>query len=98
MSDTPSYTELKQMHAEATRMRDEAFEYRAEAERKLVEANYLFGQTAKGVAGGGGSSGRGTPLRPSGKIASDAQLVGAACRRADASQLPVRRPAECRVR
>jgi len=64
MSDTPSYTELKQMHAEATRMRDEAFEYRAEAERKLVEANYLFGQTAKGVAGGGGSSGRGTPLRP----------------------------------
>ena len=44
--DTPTYLELKQMQAEAQRLRDEAFEYRAEADRKLADANYLFGQAS----------------------------------------------------
>src|SRR5262249_2167958 len=44
MSDTPSYTELKQMHAEAQRLRDEAAELNATADRKLRDANYAFGQ------------------------------------------------------
>jgi hypothetical protein len=41
MSD--DYLEAQRLHAEAERMRDEAFEYRAEADRKLVAANRAFG-------------------------------------------------------
>jgi len=44
MSDTPSYTELKQMHAEAQRLRDEAAALNATADRKLRDANYALGQ------------------------------------------------------
>jgi hypothetical protein len=44
MSDTPSYVEVQQMRAEAQRLRDEAAEFNAEADRKLRDANYLFGQ------------------------------------------------------
>jgi hypothetical protein len=45
MSDTPSYLELKQIHAECVHMRDEAFEFRAEADRKLAAADYALGQS-----------------------------------------------------
>jgi hypothetical protein len=44
MSDTPSYLELQQMRAEAQRLRDEAAELNATADRKLRDGNYALGQ------------------------------------------------------
>jgi hypothetical protein len=44
MSDTPSYAELKQMHAEAQRLRDEAAEHNAQADVKLRDGLYALGQ------------------------------------------------------
>ena len=46
MSDTPSYLELKQMHAEAQRLRDEAAELNATADIKLRDGNYALGQAS----------------------------------------------------
>jgi hypothetical protein len=43
-SDTPSYLELQQLKAEAQRLRDEAAELNATADRKLRDGNYALGQ------------------------------------------------------
>ena len=44
MSDKPSYTELEQHKAECQRLRDEAAELNATADRKLRDGNYALGQ------------------------------------------------------
>jgi hypothetical protein len=47
MSDTPSFTELQQMHAEALRMRDEAAADRKAAAADRETAEYERGQAAR---------------------------------------------------
>jgi hypothetical protein len=44
MSDDTGYLEAKQMRAEAQRLRDEAAELNATADRKLRDGNYKLGQ------------------------------------------------------
>lgn len=44
MTDTPGYLEAQQLRAEAQRLRDEAAELNATADRKLRDGNYALGQ------------------------------------------------------
>jgi hypothetical protein len=44
MSNTTSFVEKQRRRAEAERLRDEAAEFRAAAEKDLADARYLIGQ------------------------------------------------------
>ena len=44
MADDTGYLEAKRLRAEAQRLRDEAAEHNAQADRKLRDGNYALGQ------------------------------------------------------